>query len=180
MVEQKKKSAGTRLNSSKTPSLTASCQRSVLPAVYSACFPYVFGDGWPCSCSKPEIEYPRRLRHCVLCPPCPAPPHPPLPMAMLVSHIIRMKDVAQEQYTQAEAERGAGMTREKYPPAHPIHVATTMTAAAAALAGGGATTATAIAAPTPQTVSARGGGGEGTATKGGIASGMEEEDDPDL
>ena len=91
-----------------------------------------------------------------------------------------MKDVAQEQYTQAEAERGAGMTREKYPPAHPIHVATTMTAAAAALAGGGATTATAIAAPTPHTASAGGGGGEGTATKGCIASGMEEEDDPDL
>ena len=32
---------------------------------------------------------------------------------------FRLKDVAQEQYTQAEAERGAGMTKEKYPPAHP-------------------------------------------------------------
>lgn len=32
----------------------------------------------------------------------------------------RIKDVAQEQYTQAEAERGAGMSKEKYPPAHPI------------------------------------------------------------
>lgn len=31
----------------------------------------------------------------------------------------RMKDVAQEQYTQEEAERGAGIVREKYPPAHP-------------------------------------------------------------
>lgn len=34
--------------------------------------------------------------------------------------IGRLKDVAQEKYTQEEAERGAGMTREKYPPAHPV------------------------------------------------------------
>ncbi|CAM9410860.1 unnamed protein product [Choristocarpus tenellus] len=34
-------------------------------------------------------------------------------------HKRRMKDVAQEQYTQEEAERGAGMVKEVYPPAHP-------------------------------------------------------------
>lgn len=39
-------------------------------------------------------------------------------MFSLAMSLIRMKDVAQEQYTQAEAERAAGMTREKYPPAH--------------------------------------------------------------
>lgn len=30
----------------------------------------------------------------------------------------RLKDVAQEQYTQAEAEFAAGMTKEILPPAH--------------------------------------------------------------
>ncbi|CAM9300659.1 unnamed protein product, partial [Discosporangium mesarthrocarpum] len=33
-------------------------------------------------------------------------------------HKRRLKDVAQEQYTQEEAERGAGMSKEVYPPAH--------------------------------------------------------------
>lgn len=32
--------------------------------------------------------------------------------------MYRMKDVAQEQYTQAEAEFAAGMTKEALPPAH--------------------------------------------------------------
>lgn len=43
----------------------------------------------------------------------------------------RMKDVAQEQYTQAEAERGAGMSKEKYPPAHPVKGAPAASAAPA-------------------------------------------------
>ena len=33
--------------------------------------------------------------------------------------VIRMKDVRQEKYTQEEADRGAGKTAEKLPPAHP-------------------------------------------------------------
>jgi hypothetical protein len=43
----------------------------------------------------------------------------------LAAHLItkvhkrRLKDLAQEQYTQAEADRGAGMTKEVLPPAHP-------------------------------------------------------------
>lgn len=50
---------------------------------------------------------------------------PPLPT------LSRMKDVAQEQYTQAEAERGAGMSKEKYPPAHPVKGAPAASAAPA-------------------------------------------------
>lgn len=34
-------------------------------------------------------------------------------------HKRRMKDVAQKQYTQKEADAGAGKTVEKYTPAHP-------------------------------------------------------------
>ncbi|CAM9160146.1 unnamed protein product [Laminaria digitata] len=95
-------------------------------------------------------------------------------------HKRRMKDVAQEQYTQAEAERGAGMTREKYPPAHPVRAATTTMTTAAAVA-----TATATAIGTIPQTAASTGGGEGTATKAGgkgaVAAGMEEEEeDPDL
>lgn len=93
-----------------------------------------------------------------------------------------MKDVAQEQYTQAEAERGAGMTKEKYPPAHPVR-------------GGSAESASAA----PTAASAAAGGGEGTGGGGaeavgkpprgeavgsGAALGMDvagaEEEDPDL
>lgn len=93
-----------------------------------------------------------------------------------------MKDVAQEQYTQAEAERGAGMTREKYPPAHPIRAATTTMTTAAAVA---TATATATAIGTIPQTAASTGGVEGTATKAGgkgaVAAGMEEEEeDPDL
>lgn len=49
----------------------------------------------------------------------------------------RMKDVAQEQYTQAEAERGAGMTKEKYPPAHPAQGGSAASASAAPVAAAG-------------------------------------------
>lgn len=35
-----------------------------------------------------------------------------------INIIFRLKDVAQEQYTQAEAERGMGKTAEIYTPAH--------------------------------------------------------------
>ncbi len=34
-------------------------------------------------------------------------------------HKRRMKDVAQEQYTQEEADRGSGKVKEVLPPAHP-------------------------------------------------------------
>jgi len=37
-------------------------------------------------------------------------------------HKRRLKDVAQKQYTHDEAEWGAGMTKEKLPPAHPAAV----------------------------------------------------------
>jgi hypothetical protein len=33
-------------------------------------------------------------------------------------HKRRLKDLAQEQYTQEEADRGVGMTKEILPPAH--------------------------------------------------------------
>lgn len=40
--------------------------------------------------------------------------------SLSVSHfLIRLKDVRQEKYTQEEADRGAGKTVEKLPPAHP-------------------------------------------------------------
>jgi hypothetical protein len=34
-------------------------------------------------------------------------------------HKRRLKDIAQEQYSQAEADRGSGKTKEILPPAHP-------------------------------------------------------------
>ena len=37
-----------------------------------------------------------------------------------VCAIDRLKDVAQKQYTMAEAEQGAGKTIEEYKPAHPV------------------------------------------------------------
>lgn len=88
-----------------------------------------------------------------------------------------MKDVAQEQYTQSEAERGAGMTKEKYPPAHPVRgVAATATAVVEAREGGGVV---AVAAAVV------GGGGGVAPVEGGIRPSMdvgsvEEDDDPDL
>jgi bud site selection protein 20 len=35
-------------------------------------------------------------------------------------HKRRMKDIQQEQYSQAEADRGSGKTKEILPPAHPV------------------------------------------------------------
>lgn len=101
-----------------------------------------------------------------------------------------MKDVAQEQYTQAEAERGAGMSKEKYPPAHPVKGAPAASAAPApgatvesrvvgwAVPGGasgigGAATAAAVK-PRGEVGGAGAGSGKG-------ASGVSmEEEDPDL
>lgn len=39
---------------------------------------------------------------------------------------IRLKDVRQEQYTQREADLGAGKTREEYVPAHPTEATDTI------------------------------------------------------
>lgn len=92
-----------------------------------------------------------------------------------------MKDVAQEQYTQAEAERGAGMSKEKYPPAHPVKGAPAPSAAPAP----GSTMESRVMAV---------GGGDAEDNKGGrsrteevaAASALsmdvagEEDDDPDL
>ncbi|CAM9763430.1 unnamed protein product, partial [Hapterophycus canaliculatus] len=96
-------------------------------------------------------------------------------------HKRRMKDVAQEQYTQAEAERGAGMSKEKYPPAHPVKGApaassapapgSTMESRVMAVGGGGAE-------------ESNGGGKPRTEVPAAGALGMdvaaEEDDDPDL
>lgn len=88
-----------------------------------------------------------------------------------------MKDVAQEQYTQAEAERGAGMSKETYPPAHPVTSAPAATSAAA---------------PPPDSRVLAVGGGEATGKAGAdvatrmeasgmdVTGGAEDEDDPDL
>lgn len=95
-----------------------------------------------------------------------------------------MKDVAQEQYTQAEAERGAGMSKEKYPPAHPVKGAPAASAAPApgatkesgveswAVPGGRPGGAETAAKPKPRGEVAGSG-------KGASSIGMEEED-PDL
>lgn len=77
---------------------------------------------------------------------------------------IRMKDVAQEQYTQAEAERAAGMTREKYPPAHPVGGAASQTGAGSSVGAG---------------VTSEGTGASGGAATSAGATGMDD-DDPDL
>lgn len=84
-----------------------------------------------------------------------------------------MKDVAQEQYTQAEAERGAGMTKEKYPPAHPV-----AGVAAAAAAGGVevvAATAAAVGGGRAEVAPAV----EGSRPNMDVGS-ADEDDDPDL
>ncbi|CAM9488527.1 unnamed protein product [Sphacelaria rigidula] len=75
-----------------------------------------------------------------------------------------MKDVAQEQYTQAEAERAAGMTREKYPPAHPVGGAASQTGAGSSVGAG---------------VTSEGTGASGGAATSAGATGMDD-DDPDL
>jgi Zinc-finger double-stranded RNA-binding len=49
-------------------------------------------------------------------------------------HKRRMKDVAQEKYTQAEADAGAGKSKEVYAPAHPDRAAELAATAAAAAA----------------------------------------------
>ncbi|CCI42927.1 unnamed protein product [Albugo candida] len=41
-------------------------------------------------------------------------------------HKRRLKDVRQEQYTQREADLGAGKTREEYVPAHPTEATDTI------------------------------------------------------
>ncbi|CAN0163705.1 unnamed protein product [Ectocarpus sp. 4 AP-2014] len=91
-------------------------------------------------------------------------------------HKRRMKDVAQEQYTQAEAERGAGMTKETYPPAHAVKSAS----------------AAASTAPPPDSRVLAVGGAEATGKAGAevatttgasgmdVTGGGEDEDDPDL
>ena len=38
-----------------------------------------------------------------------------------ISFYDRLQDVAQPQYSQEEADRAAGMTKEVLPPAHPVH-----------------------------------------------------------
>lgn len=73
-----------------------------------------------------------------------------------------MKDVAQEQYTQAEAERAAGMTREKYPPAHPVGSRSSETGAGSAVG-----------------VTLEGTGASGGMATSATAAGMDD-DDPDL
>lgn len=95
-----------------------------------------------------------------------------------------MKDVAQEQYTQAEAERGAGMSKEKYPPAHPVKGAPAASAAPAP----GATLESRV---ESWAVPGGGGGSGGAETaarpRGDVAGGVKkassmsmEEEDPDL
>jgi hypothetical protein len=44
-----------------------------------------------------------------------------LVITILLIQINRLKDVAQKQYTQKEAEMGAGKSVEKYISAHPQH-----------------------------------------------------------
>lgn len=92
-----------------------------------------------------------------------------------------MKDVAQEQYTQAEAERGAGMSKEKYPPAHPVKGAP---APSAAPAPGSTMDSRVVAAGGGGAEDNRGGKPRTEEVPGTGALGMdvagEEEDDPDL
>jgi len=112
------------------------------------------------------------------------------PATASAASACRLKDVAQEQYTQAEAERAAGMSREKYPPAHPVKGAPAASSAPApgatvesrvvGWAVGGPETASAAA--TAKTTAKPAGEVVGSGSGSGSGSGAlsMEEDDPDL